>query len=248
MGISQIHNTQNIEGWDLIEKGFSNQHATLDKKVYEEYEKLKIQLKEFDKNKEQKVKHSFFVMTNIRKQFSSFVKWYKIAYFEFLNQSKKKMNIRKIIQHSSFVSNNDTGNNQSPEIKKSTKDLDCIFSPKEKNSKITLDFNHVDFRNKIYVKNSTENLIFESKLVNEKIFLTTTPLINESKNVLKNMQNFDEEVEDNDITNKIEKLNLFCINNSGINLINNVDTLLSSPLKKVDNLKSNYPKIILCSE
>lgn len=107
MGIPHC-NTQHpqIEGWNLIEKGMSNQFTSLDKKVYEEYENLKQLIKINYNKKDASPKNSFFILTPYKKQFSRFVKWYKIAYYDPLIQStKKKMSLRKIVHHQTSFSN-----------------------------------------------------------------------------------------------------------------------------------------------
>lgn len=111
MGIVHCSNVITSDTWKTIEFGLDNKNSPLEKRIYDEYISLKESLK--DRNN-QSVSSKIFILTTTKKQFTRFIKWYKIAYYD---NSKKENNykspFKKILPFKSSYSNTSLNNNSS---------------------------------------------------------------------------------------------------------------------------------------
>lgn len=203
MGVAQCNIEKPTEGWNSIERGLMNQNASLDKKIYDEYEELKKKSNESQGN--QKIKENIFLLTNVKKQYSRFIKWYRIAYYDPVTKESKKKQIENkyTIETKTTLLTSDSKKNSSNKVnsinllkKEIEKDLNVpkrmeekrrrsnIYNSIDHNVEISLNLqkiNHMPYFEDI-IDTDKDKKNDDRKSVNDKSILTTQKTFNNSHN------------------------------------------------------------------
>ena len=164
-----------IEMWEIIEKSINNIDTPLDKKIYDEYYRLKLELKSKNKPKKENEILQKQIFISFKKQMDRFIKWYYMSHpnqksnISLKAKTSENLQIKKlkneyINPHENvpistpnrfygYSYNNDANNNQ---LKKVRFNMDAVSKEKDDRNEKNLNYgNKNNFGNNI---NASKNL------------------------------------------------------------------------------------------